>query len=267
MVQIDVDDAIQYIVKYVRAGRKSRYGTYGYTFYLLFIARDYLEDLGIPEHSVDAELRRREPEISRAFFAAAWELCRRGILRPGLQTFSGQGTADGASGNGYAVTPYGERWIREADELDLVPMQPGRFASLLAGAGTRFGSGFVERCEQAVGSYNAHAFLACCAMCGAAAESVILALAIVKNGDGPKVLSLYATASGRGRVETLILGQQPEPVRQEFHRYTALLKYWRDASAHGRAVNISEPEAYQSLALLLRFALFAESRWSELTGR
>jgi hypothetical protein len=46
----------------------------------------------------------------------------------------------------------------------------------------------------------------------------------------------------------------------------ALLKYWRDSSAHGRAVQISEPEAYQSLALLLRFTLWADSRWEELTA-
>lgn len=45
-----------------------------------------------------------------------------------------------------------------------------------------------------------------------------------------------------------------------------LLKYWRDSSAHGKAVRIQEPEAYQSLALLLRFALFARDRWDTLTS-
>jgi hypothetical protein len=39
-----------------------------------------------------------------------------------------------------------------------------------------------------------------------------------------------------------------------------------DSGAHGRAVNITEAEAYQSLVLLLRFARWADDRWLEITG-
>jgi hypothetical protein len=261
---LDVDDAIQFLIRYLREDRKSEYGSYGYGLYLHHVARDYLKDLRVHPHELDQELHRRDAQLSRVFFAAAWELCRRGILRPGLKSFQGQATDAGGSGHGYSLTPFGETWIRQASEADYVPTQPSRFAQMLTAAGTHFGPGLVERSEQAVAAYNAHAFLACCAMCGAAAESVVLALAIAKEGGERQVLDAYVTASGRGRIEKRLLGNQPTPVQEEFHRYTTLLKYWRDNSAHGRAVRISEPEAYQSLALLLRFARWAEDRWEDL---
>jgi hypothetical protein len=168
-------------------------------------------------------------------------------------------------GTGFSVTPYGEEWLSAADEVDLVPTQPGRFAKMLAQAGRKFGPGFVERAEQSVASYNGQAFMACCAMCGAASESIILALAIAKKGSEEPILRMYAGATGRSRVEEYLLGSQTDFVREEFGRYTGLLKHWRDDSAHGRAVRISEPEAYSALVLLLRFALWAEGRWAELT--
>jgi hypothetical protein len=180
-------------------------------------------------------------------------------------TLGAQGTDNGRDEDGYSITPYGEQWLAAADESALFPAEPGRFAKMLADAGVRFGPGFVERSQEAVKAYHAHTFLACCAMCGAAAESIVLALAVGKTQDEERVLDMYLSASGRRRVEDSLLGSQPAAVRDEFHRYTTLLKYWRDNSAHGRAVRISEPEAYSSLALLLRFALWAESRWAELT--
>lgn len=148
-----------------------------------------------------------------------------------------------------------------------MPLEPGRFAEMYSAAGARFGAGFLERSHQAVAAYRAHAFLACCAMCGAAAESVILALAIAKRGgDEDGTLKLYVRPDGRKKIEDIVLNGQSASVRREFEAYTGLLKYWRDASAHGRAVKISEPEAYSSLALLLRFARFADDQWAALTS-
>ncbi len=45
-----------------------------------------------------------------------------------------------------------------------------------------------------------------------------------------------------------------------------LLKYWRDEAAHGKASNIKEEEAFTSLGLLLRFAMFMDNNWNELTA-
>lgn len=101
-------------------------------------------------------------------------------------------------------------------------------------------------------------------MCGAAAESIILALANHKTGDDTKVLSMYSASGGRGRIENLIIGKKDKPIQDEFRGYVSLLKYWRDIAAHGKASGIQDPEAYTSLALLLRFAQFANDRWNEL---
>jgi hypothetical protein len=265
-----VDDAMQFLVRYLRDRRaardRERFGGGNYDVRLDLVARDYLAQSGTPEYLLNDAINRPDLHME-VFFAAAWELSRRGVLRPGVNSFGPHTTAPWAGGTGYSITPYGERWIREADEVDLVPMQPGRFAEILARGGERFGSGFVERAEEAVGSYNGHAFLACCAMCGAAAESILLALAIAKKGDDAYVLNLYAGRSGRSQVEKYLLSQQPAHVREEFDRYMGLLKHWRDDSAHGRAVKITEAEAYSSLALLLRFSIFAQNRWEDLTGR
>lgn len=263
---IDVEDAIQFIVRYLRTGAQGEYSSYGYGVYLPNVMRAYLKELGVPEHNVQATMESRSDTRWPIFYAAGWELCRRGILRPGIMDYRGQATADGASGNGYSVTPFGETWLQEAQEADYVPLEPSRFGRMLADKGQQFGTGFVERAQEAVKAYNAHAFLAACAMCGAAAESIVLALAVAKTGSEKKVLDQYVGAGGRGRVEKIILGSQPQPVQDEFHRYITLLKYWRDSAAHGRAVAITEAEAYSSLSLLLRFAIFASDRWDQLTA-
>lgn len=267
---IDLQDAINFIVHYLRSdlrGRDwARYGHRQYDVYLNFVLRTFFEENGATEDQLSALLHRTNSTLSPTFMTAAWELCRRGILRPGIRDLSGQATSDGSGGLGFSVTEIGERWLRDSADQDVVPPTPGRLPQMFAEAGQRFGPGFVERAQEAVAAYNAVAYMACCAMCGAAAESIILALAIEKKGAEKPILNMYVTGQGRGRVETFLLGGQPEPMREEFQRYTILLKYWRDSSAHGKAVRIQEPEAYQSLALLLRFALFARDRWDELTA-
>lgn len=102
-------------------------------------------------------------------------------------------------------------------------------------------------------------------MCGAASESILLALATAKTGDEERVLKDYGTTTGRTKIEKLLLKQQNSHVHQELPNYTNLLKYWRDAAAHGADTAISESEAFTSLLLLLRFAQFANENWDKLT--
>ena len=61
-------------------------------------------------------------------------------------------------------------------------------------------------------------------------------------------------------------GKVVEPIRRDFNGFTVLLKYWRDDAAHGAASLISENEAFTALAMLLRFAEFVDSHWSDLTS-
>jgi hypothetical protein len=255
------DDAATLLIRWLRAPNHGGYGSYGYGIYLPALVRIYLASQG--QHQ-DHETRLKA--MMPMLYAAAWDLCRRGILRPGVQEFHGQATADGASGNGYSITPFGVQWLAEAEHDDFVPTEPGRFAEMLAPYRDRFGPSFQERAQEAIRCYGAHAHLACCSMCGAAAAAILLATAIAKT-DATSVLKQYNASGGRGRVENALLGQVQGHLRREYGGYMTLLKYWRDEASHGMASGIKDNEAYTSLALLLRFAIFVNQNWAELTMR
>ncbi len=257
------EDSLKYLIHFLRTWPLTKYTSYGYDFYLPGIMDNYVrsQHAGIEEHQVQLKVR----EISPHFYAAAWELCRRGIIRPGVRAMDEQSTPDGSAGNGYSLTPFGRAWLSEAHQDDFVPTEPGRFAKMLEPFGSLFGPGFHERAQQAIRCYGAHAYLACCAMCGAAAESILLSVACAKENE-EKVLSIYRSASGRNRVENLVSGQAKQQIQAEFCGFISLLKYWRDEAAHGKVSRISDDEAYTSLALLLRFANHVKDHWHDLVG-
>jgi hypothetical protein len=209
-----------------------------------------------------AQFEHDETTNVAPYHVALWELCRKGILRPAAIR-----PVDNPEPFGwrFAVTPYGEQWLGATSGSEVIPTAYGRFAELLAGHGSRFGGGYLSRSQEAIQCYQAHTYLACCVMCGAAAESILLALAIARTGDEARVLREYRTGSGRSRIENLLIGQQPDRTREALATYTELLKYWRDDAAHGTVVEIDEEEAFTALILLIRFARFADGRWDDLT--
>jgi hypothetical protein len=254
-------DAATLLVRWLRQPDHGAYGSYGYGVYVPAMVRTHLAKQGIPHHNQEAKLRDMMPML----YAAAWDLCRRGILRPGVRAYGEQATADGASGNGYSITPFGQQWLAESDRDDFVPTEPERFAQMLAPYRERFGPSFQERAQEGIRCYGAHAYLACCTMCGAAAEAILLATAVAK-ADEATVLRQYNTSRGRGRIENIILGKAREDLRNEYVGYMTLLKYWRDQASHGKVSGIKDNEAYTSLALLLRFAIFVNDNWVELSA-
>lgn len=255
------EEAVHFIIHFLRNPVPTKSSSYGYDFYLPGIITLYAEK---HEGIVDQQaLYHREIELSPIFYAAAWELCRRGIIRPGIRAIGLQSTPDGSAGNGYSITPFGKTWLTESDRDDYIPTEPGRFSEMLKPFHDVFGPGFYERAQQAVRCYGAHAYLACCAMCGAAAESIFLATAIKKKSE-EEVLKTYSSSQGRSRVENIIIGKAKGQTQREFRAFTVLLKYWRDEAAHGKVSGISDNEAYTSLALLLRFAHFVKDNWDEL---
>ena len=174
---------------------------------------------------------------------------------------------DGASGNGYSLTPFGRGWLPESDRDDFCPNGARSLCRHVQTLPIAFRLRVYECAQEAIPCYGAHAYLACGAICGAAAESILLAVAVAKKGDEEEVLRAYNAARGRSRAESDIgLGQPREELKREFRRYTVLLKYWRDEAAHGKASGISDNEAFTSLAYLLRFVQFADAHWNELTG-
>lgn len=259
---MNTHDALLILVDLLRQPDIRGIGNYGYDLYIPYAIRQHLLSQRVQEQ----EMGRRVSDLSPQFYNAAWELCRRGILRPGVRAMGAQVTDDGSGGNGYSVTPFGKQWLADAAADTFVPTEPDRFAEMLAPYRNLFGPGFHERAQQAIQCYGAHAYLACCAMCGAAAESILLAAAIAKSGDESAVLREYSAASGRVRLEARLFGQAPEAVRREYQGLAVLLRYWRDLTSHGRATAIADNEAYTSLALLLRLGMFIKEHWLLLTG-
>ena len=103
-------------------------------------------------------------------------------------------------------------------------------------------------------------------MCGAAAESAILAGAIAKTRDERKVLSKYAAPKGRAFIAETVFGRKPTKQEERFISSAFyLLAYWRDEAAHGQASAISELDAYHALSTLLRLAQFLCAEWEALT--
>lgn len=254
-------DAIQTLIKWLRSPDHGGYSKYGYDIYISHLVLAEIKKMGKnpPEDYKTAR------EWMPLFYNAAWELCRRGILRPGINEWQAQATDAGSAGEGFSITPFGQQWTNESDQDDFVPTEPERFAVLLEPYRTRFGPTFHERAQEAIRCYGAHAYLACCTMCGAAVESIILVAAIAKTNDEDKVVADYSGSRGRLKIENLLIGKANEALQREYRGLTTLLKYWRDASAHGRSAGIGDNEAFTSIALLLRTALFVNDNWDQLT--
>lgn len=261
---MNVEEATTYLLSYIREPRATRYTNYGYDLYIPTVIDAYLRESD-PDNAERHWGSSQWKELSPEFYAAAWDLCRRGIIRPGVRIMGAQATSEGSGGDGYSVTPFGRQWLDEDTYDAYIPTEPGRFAEMLEPHRDRYGPGFYERSQEAVRCYGAHAYLACCVMCGAAAEAILLAATIAREGDEERVLSAYNSSQGRSRVETMLLGQARDRLKQEVLGFLALVKYWRDQASHGATANISDNEAFTSLALLLRFATYVDDWWSELT--
>ncbi len=262
-----VDDALQFLITHLRISltRDTREGgTYGYDLYLPNVTRAYAREVESMPIQDNSAIERRATEISTVFYEAAWELCRHGVLRPSVKQFRGQSVEEGS---GYSITSIGQVRLSEAEHAVFIPTEPSRVADLLNRFRPDFGEGFFQRSQEAVKCHSSNAYLASCVMCGAAAESILLAIASRKaEHNEAEVLALYRTASGRRQVTQLILHNVPATVAASFTELTALLNYWRDDASHGTASDISEFEAYEALARLLRFAHFATDHMTELTA-
>jgi hypothetical protein len=103
-------------------------------------------------------------------------------------------------------------------------------------------------------------------MCGAGAESILLAVAIAKEQDEAAVMAKYKAQSGRRAIEKIIFDGKKDGFVHPFKSGLELLKYWRDESAHGAATSFDDVEATVALNHLLRLAQLADEKWGELTA-
>lgn len=241
------------LTSWLKNPQYGRHTKYGYEIYLPSLAFIHLtQNHQISDQTSQVSIFKKH---SGKFYSSAWELCRRGILRPGLTSYQEQSTDDGASGNGYSITDYGRTWLQETNHEDFIPTEPETFGKMIARYNI-FGPGFHQRSQEAIRCYGAHAYLACCAMSGAASESIVLNLAIQKNGDEEKILKLYTNRDGRKKIEQLLMTGQSQFINDNILTFCSLLKYCRDEAAHGSNSSINEEVAFHSLAVLLRMARF-----------
>jgi hypothetical protein len=196
------------------------------------------------------------------FYDAAWDLCRIGVLRPGVFAPIGQEIA-AAFGDQFVITEFGREWLQDARHRPV--LAPTRLGQMLQALGGRFGAGYAQRVTEAVNTYRAQNYLSTCTMAGAAAESVLLATAVAKRKDETGVLQTSSGRSGRLEVTRLVTANLSASVGDQFKAALNVLHYWRDDAAHGTATTISEIEAHAALTQLLRLAQFTSDHWDLLT--
>lgn len=145
---MDLDEAIAILLDLLRNGRA---GSYGYDLYARTGAEAAARQRHPHEHYPEMALR----ELSPTFFEAAWELCRRGIVRPGVRRSGEQAVEEG----GYSLTVAGRAALANLDNATILIAQPGSLAATFNGyqplrrriSSTCHGSDQVPKCGSVVG--------------------------------------------------------------------------------------------------------------------
>ena len=259
------EDAYAFLAKLLfdcfKLDRRMEQAQHGFDVYIPKVVDVFLKVNGTHD-SISALQAPLKQNIYRAFFNAAWQMCLRGLLRPSSADHPYEHHR--AIGDGYSFTERGLKWFSKGD-VDSIILSTSRMDQLLGGFVGRYGDGYAERVHQAVLCHSARAFLACCAMCGAAAESILLAIAIEKEKDEAGILVKYKAQSGRRTIEKIIFDGKKDGFVAQFKSGLELLKHWRDESAHGTATGYDDVEATVALNHLLRFAQHVDEKWAELT--
>lgn len=197
------------------------------------------------------------------FILASWELVRRGYLSPGMIPREG---ALRFPGDEFRITPLGAEWIEAGQDTAPLPTELARFARHLLAHAHGLRPSYAARAAEAVRAYAAGLHLSCCVMCGAAAESILLSLAIARVGDEERVLADYQKSGGTAKLlKALGLHSQPAPEQRQLESFYDLIRYWRDEAAHAGDRPVADEEAFGALALLLRLARYADTKRAQLT--
>ena len=262
------DDAFDVLIKYLAAvpaskGKAARAGqSHGHAgdLWIPHVVQGYWQSRPEPVASEDLEDRHFEP-----FYDAAWELCRIGVIHPGEFAPRGWSTDAGLfSGDTFSITKFGREWLKDATQRPIA--DPSQLSQVLQGLADHFGGGYAQRATEAVRTYRTGNYLAACVMCGGAAESILLALAIAKIGDEAKVLMEYNTTGGRRRITKRICVDVSAALATQLETRLQALGHRHDTAGHGTMTAVSEIEAHIGLTDLLRLAQFVHDHWTDLTA-
>jgi hypothetical protein len=116
--RIGVDEALNFILRKLRTEGPARFDRDGFDFWVSDYAARYLEEVeGVrPRPPIEDQ---RTYDASVPFFDAAWELARRGVLRPSVRNSFMQWAARYSTGGGYTLTEIGAEWLASLDETPL----------------------------------------------------------------------------------------------------------------------------------------------------
>lgn len=94
------DEAVLYLIEVLRrGGARGGYSNYGYDLYIPNAIREYVAlRVGDPDRGDGYTMQQT---LSPFFLDAAWELARRGIIRPGIRSLREQSTDEGSAGAGW----------------------------------------------------------------------------------------------------------------------------------------------------------------------
>jgi len=254
-----VEDASDFLIDLIR-DHPQNVAAYGYDVWIQKAAEIFAQQqvrVGTPHFEIQGSVQL----LSGPFMDAAWQLCRLGVLRPGTKQSNLQSSGEG---EGYSITQFGYKWLSERENGSYVPTDSGRIGDLLTRRQDLFGTVYATRASEAARCYSAHAYYACCAMIGAAAESIVVTAGAAKLGE-PAASRLYRGTAGRKALTDAVLKGTPDYVAREFRLHAELIGLWRDQSAHAEIVLIGEMEAFTNMRGLIKFASFAADRWQYLT--
>jgi hypothetical protein len=251
---VHIDTIFEHLVEYlarIAHDQQSRRQNHGADLYVPNVMDRYWQQHGVSSSE-------QTDEHVGAFYDAVAELCRIGVLRMGYKNPARTGVASGGDiDRKFSLTAHGIRWVESAGDRQVIEI--GRMAELFDDF-PKFGDAFRQRAKEAVGTYRTRNYLASCAMSGAAAEAVLLAIGFAKLGEA-ETLKRYRRPQGRSE---LLKAITPDI---QFSSALSIMSYWRDEAAHGRTSEIGEMNAWGALTQLLQLAQYGERNWSRLIQR
>ncbi|WP_374331357.1 hypothetical protein [Aestuariivirga sp.] len=255
--ELSLDEAIGFLIQRAHERLNTEAYDYGY---------DLQVDSALDAFLGSMQYGQLRDQARRVLFPimaeAAWELCKRGVLRPGVSKWGGQGLD---TGHGYTITAAGRDWLSNGATDDYLLMQPGSLAASLREHASLFGLGYEQRVREALICRDVQAWLSCCAMAGAAAEAILISLAIQILGDETKVFSIYNSKSGRHELQKAVRRDWKEHDATQLNTMMKIVAYWRDDAAHGRFIDVTQATAEEALRQLLHLSLWVGREWARLT--
>lgn len=112
------DDALNYILQSLRRPGPATHGQHGYHATVTSLATRYVREVLVKHHPDPVE-NEDTYAVSIALYDAAWELARRGVVRPSVHTSFMQWDAFHAAGGGFTLTAIGAEWLAQLGDQPL----------------------------------------------------------------------------------------------------------------------------------------------------